>query len=92
MSLQQFDSRQCSDPCPGPCAGCPDRIVCHCLKVAEGQIVDAVVSLGLRTVKEGGGSDAERLRFAFRSCVARKPNEKETTALLDLLKKLDEGV
>jgi bacterioferritin-associated ferredoxin len=52
MSLPQIDDRVCPDPCAGPCAGCPDRVVCRCLKVAEGQIVDAVVSLGLRTVKE----------------------------------------
>jgi NAD(P)H-nitrite reductase large subunit len=52
MSLPQIEDRVCPDPCAGPCAGCPDRIVCRCLKVAEGAIVDAVVSLGLRTIKE----------------------------------------
>jgi NAD(P)H-nitrite reductase large subunit len=52
MSLPQADARVCPDPCAGPCAGCPDRVVCRCLKVAEGAIVDAVVTLGLRTIKE----------------------------------------
>jgi bacterioferritin-associated ferredoxin len=52
MLLPQIDARACPDPCPGPCAGCPDRIVCRCLKVTEETVVDAIVSLGLRTVKE----------------------------------------
>ena len=51
MSLPQMEDRVCSDPCAGPCAGCPDRIVCRCLKVTEDAIADAIVSLGLRTVK-----------------------------------------
>jgi assimilatory nitrate reductase electron transfer subunit len=52
MSLPQITARDCPDPCPGPCAGCPDRIVCRCLKVTEGAIVDAIVTLGLATVKD----------------------------------------
>lgn len=52
MSLPHADSRVCPDPCAGPCAGCPDRVVCRCLKVTEEAITDAIVSLGLRTVKD----------------------------------------
>lgn len=52
MSLPQFDDRLCPDPCAGPCGGCPDRIVCRCLKVTEERIVEAVTTHGLRTVKE----------------------------------------
>lgn len=52
MSLPQLDDRLCPDPCAGPCGGCEDRIVCRCLKVTEGRIVEAVTTLGLRTVKE----------------------------------------
>ena len=52
MSLPQIDNRECPDPCPGPCAGCPDRIVCRCLRVTEAVVVEAIVTLGLRTVKE----------------------------------------
>ena len=52
MHLSQVDERVCPDPCAGPCAGCPDRVVCHCLRVTEATVVDAIVSLGLRTVKE----------------------------------------
>lgn len=50
MPLPQYDDRSCPDPCAGPCAGCPDRIVCRCLKVTEGVLVEAIVTLGLRTV------------------------------------------
>jgi bacterioferritin-associated ferredoxin len=52
MELPSASARSCSDPCPGPCSGCPDRVVCRCLKVAEETIVDAIVTLGLRTVKQ----------------------------------------
>ncbi len=46
------EARVCDDPCPGPCAGCPDRVVCRCLKVTEAVVVEAIVSLGVRTIKE----------------------------------------
>lgn len=52
MSLPQLDERACTDPCPGPCSGCPDRIVCRCLKVTEAVIVEAITTLGVRTVRE----------------------------------------
>ncbi|MFO0796312.1 MAG: (2Fe-2S)-binding protein [Gemmataceae bacterium] len=52
MPLPQLDDRLCPDPCAGPCGGCEDRIVCRCLKVTEGRIVEVVTTLGLRTVKE----------------------------------------
>lgn len=52
MALPQYDSRVCPDPCAGPCAGCPDRVVCRCLKVTEEAIADAIISLGLRSVHD----------------------------------------
>lgn len=52
MALPQYDSRVCPDPCAGPCAGCPDRMVCHCLKVTEELITGAIQTLGLRSVKD----------------------------------------
>lgn len=52
MALQHFDDRACPDPCAGPCHGCPDRVVCGCLKVTEGTIVDAIQTLGLRTLTD----------------------------------------
>jgi NAD(P)H-nitrite reductase large subunit len=45
-------------PCGGECrtcpsiGSCPDRVVCRCLRVTEETIISAVVTLGLRTVKE----------------------------------------
>jgi NAD(P)H-nitrite reductase large subunit len=35
-----------------PCSGCPDRIICRCFNVKESTIVQAITTLGLRTVKE----------------------------------------
>jgi NAD(P)H-nitrite reductase large subunit len=54
MSLHHLQAadRDCPDPCAGPCSGCPDRVVCRCLKVTEGAIVDAIITLGLATVKQ----------------------------------------
>lgn len=52
MALPQLDQRDCPDPCAGPCSGCPDQIVCRCLNVTEAAIVEAITTLGVRTVKE----------------------------------------
>ena len=35
-----------------PCFGCTGRILCRCLRVREATVVEAIVTLGLRTVKE----------------------------------------
>jgi|GEM_PF-2542588 len=52
MQLHQIDERICSDPCAGPCSGCPDRVVCHCFKVTEETVVAAIRRHGLVTVRE----------------------------------------
>ena len=44
-------------------------------------------ALALQTLREGGGSDNERLEYAFRRCVARQPSQPEKTELLSLLAK-----
>ena len=49
--------------------------------------VEAARELALRTLKEGGKSDAERLTYAFRRCVARTPLAAESGELLKLLDK-----
>jgi bacterioferritin-associated ferredoxin len=44
--------------CAGSCrscatvGSCPERLVCRCLKVTEHAVITAIVTLGLRTVKE----------------------------------------
>jgi bacterioferritin-associated ferredoxin len=37
---------------PADCVSCPDKVVCHCLQVTEGQLVQVIQTLELRTVKE----------------------------------------
>jgi hypothetical protein len=46
--------------------------------------------LALRTLRDGGTDDAQRLEFAFRRCVARRPTERETGVLLGLLARQSE--
>jgi hypothetical protein len=53
----------------------------------EPVFMDCARALALRTVREGGSSDAERLTYAFRRCLARTPSEREAAALLALLGK-----
>jgi hypothetical protein len=44
-------------------------------------------ALALRTVQDGGKTDTDRLLYAFRRCVARKPTPDESQELLHLLEK-----
>ncbi len=56
MELHQATTE--TEDCTGSCrscatvGSCPDRVVCRCLQVTEQTIVSAIVTLGLRTVKE----------------------------------------
>jgi hypothetical protein len=49
--------------------------------------VECARALGKRTVLEGGKTDADRLTFAFRLCVSRKPTADELAVLTGLLEK-----
>jgi hypothetical protein len=49
--------------------------------------LEAARALALKTLKEGGASDGQRLEFAFRRVLARKPARQETAELLGLLKR-----
>jgi hypothetical protein len=51
----------------------------------EPVFLECARALGLRTLTEGGTSDAERLTYAFRRCTARRPTEKESATLLALV-------
>jgi hypothetical protein len=47
--------------------------------------VEAARALALRTLAEGGTTDAERIGYAFRRCVSRPPSRTERDVLLNLL-------
>jgi hypothetical protein len=44
----------------------------------------------MRTLREGGQTDADRLSYAFRLCVARTPTPAEKDVLLELLHKQEQ--
>jgi hypothetical protein len=56
----------------------------------ESLSVEAARALALRTLREGGGTDADRVSYAFRLCVARPPNAEEQSVLLALLQKQEQ--
>lgn len=52
--------------------------------------MEAAQALALRTLRDGGATDAEKLIFAFRRCTARVPTMDERTELLVLLAKQEQ--
>jgi mono/diheme cytochrome c family protein len=53
----------------------------------EPLFVECARELASRTVRDGGQTDSQRLAYAFRRCLARKPTDHEVAALLGLLAK-----
>ena len=53
----------------------------------EPVFMESARALSHRALAEGGATDADRLTYAFRRCVARKPSAEESAELLTLLKK-----
>src|SRR5262249_19462538 len=53
----------------------------------EPVFLECARALGLKALSDGGRTDAERLTYAFRRCVARMPTADESAALLELLAK-----
>jgi hypothetical protein len=51
----------------------------------EPEFLDCARALALKTVCEGGATDAERVAYAFRRCVTRRPTGAEASTLLALL-------
>jgi hypothetical protein len=45
----------------------------------EPLFVESAQALAMRTIKEGGSTDRDRLAYAFRLCTARRPSADETT-------------
>jgi len=50
----------------------------------EALFVEAARALALKTVSEGGATNRQRMSFAFRTALSRKPSESETNELLGL--------
>jgi hypothetical protein len=53
----------------------------------ETVFLEAARGLADRTLREGGKTDAERVAYAFRCCVARAPTAEEQQELLGLLRR-----
>jgi hypothetical protein len=53
----------------------------------EPLFLECARALGLKTLAEGGQTDAARLTFAFSRCTSRAPDDAESAALLALLSK-----
>jgi hypothetical protein len=53
----------------------------------ETLFVESAQALALKTLREGGTTDTQRLTYAFRRCLARKPTAPESGELLNLLNK-----
>ncbi|HWE39848.1 MAG TPA: PSD1 and planctomycete cytochrome C domain-containing protein [Isosphaeraceae bacterium] len=51
----------------------------------EPLFLDCARALARTTLESGGSCDSDRLTYAFRRCLARRPTEKESTALLAML-------
>ncbi|MBL8203487.1 MAG: PSD1 domain-containing protein [Blastocatellia bacterium] len=56
----------------------------------ETTFLEAARALAVKTIKEGGTTDAQKVEFAFRRVTARKPTIQEATALLALMKRQQE--
>jgi len=56
----------------------------------EPVFMECAQALGVKALTEGGATDGDRLTYAFRRCVARKPSAEESAELLTLLKKQKE--
>jgi hypothetical protein len=56
----------------------------------ESLSVEAARALALRTLREAAGADADRVAYAFRLCVARKPTAQEQDVVLALLHKQEQ--
>jgi len=53
----------------------------------EPLFLETARALALKTVKEGGTTDKDRLRFAFRRVLSRTPSDREADTMLTLLAK-----
>jgi len=57
------------------------------ISLNETEFVECARSLALKTLAEGGGTDADRINYAFRRALSRAPTADERRELLTLLDK-----
>jgi hypothetical protein len=53
----------------------------------EPLFLESARALAMRTLREGGATDEQRLTYAVRRCVARRPTKREASQLLAMLNK-----
>ncbi|MBC8166197.1 MAG: DUF1553 domain-containing protein, partial [Bryobacteraceae bacterium] len=53
----------------------------------EPLFVETAQELARRVLRDGGATDRDRIRYAFKRCVSRTPTDAEATEILSLLKK-----
>jgi hypothetical protein len=58
----------------------------------EPLFVESARALAEKTLKEGGATDEQRVVFAMRRCVARKPSSAEMAELMALLRREEQGI
>jgi mono/diheme cytochrome c family protein len=83
--LQNFDT-------PNGDAACPRRVRSNTPLQAlttlnEPLFFEAAQALGKKTLAEGGATDTDRIRYAFRRVLSRYPDANETAALTEFLNK-----
>ena len=51
----------------------------------EPLFMECAQALALKAIREGGTSDSEKLQYAFERCLARRPDDQETSTLMEFL-------
>ena len=71
-----------------PAFGAPDRTLrCKLTTLNEPMFLESARALALLTLQEGGRNDGQRIAYAVRRCLSRKPTSSEAAELSSLLTK-----
>lgn len=73
--------------CQSDCQTCPDRVVCQCLQVKESQVVEALLSLEIRTLKDlrrctGAGDGCTCCHETLKGLIEQHANAAEEAMLI----------